>query len=236
MNRATRRREKTKASLMIWLLFLPFLLIGLLLLLMAGWQVSQHLRSLSWQEVPATVLERGVQKEKHLGSDSEKIMGASRISARFAYHWQGENYESERIAFSNVMSRTVGLRDDWKEKLHAAIGQPGDEILVWLDPSNPSDVVALRDLNWLELAIFIILGVLLTWLATLMLSGGVPAQEAAASAAQFSWRVVALMWLIGSFLAVLCPLLWRDGHPLWAMVCALPLGLALIGTYNGLSR
>lgn len=215
---------------MIWVFFLPFLLIGLGLLVLAGMNVAKHLSALSWTPVQAVLLERGVALEKN-SSGGAKIGGTSRQTGKFSYRWNQQTYESTQLSFSAAMTRSVGMTpDDWDARLDAALGEPGGTFTAWVNPRNPGDAVALRDIRWLEVGLQVIIGLLLVWTSAIFLFGGDP--HAAAPA--FSWRTVGVMWVVGSMLAVLVPLLWRDGHPVWAIVASLPLLLALYGTAHGL--
>lgn len=215
---------------MYWLMFLPFLVIGVVLLGLAVMKVTQHLRAQSWQPVQATLLERGVATEKN-SSGGDRIGGTSRLSGAFAYQWQGKRYESDRLSFSTAKTRSMGINpDDWDARLDAILGSPGNVFTAWVNPLAPAEAVALRDLRWLEIGAMLGFGLPLVWLSAALLFGGDPHQATAA----FSWRVVGVMWGVGLLLGVLSPLLWRDGHQVWAAFAALPLMLAMYGTVHGL--
>ncbi len=216
--------------MMIWLFFLPFLLIGIVLLGLCVMKVAQHLQAQSWQPVQATLLERGVELETNASGD-EKIGGAASLSGAYAYQWQGRRYKSSRLSFSSAKTRSMGMDpDDWDARLDKLMGEPGNTFQVWVNPAAPAEAVALRDLRWLEIGAMAGFGLLLVWLSAIFLFGGDPHRATAA----FSWRTVGVMWLVGAYLGVLVPLLWRDGHPVWAVLCALPLLLAMYGTMHGI--
>ncbi len=228
----TKRRTQGRHPLMIWLFFLPFLLFGIALLGLAAMKVTQHLDAQSWQPVRATLLERGVATEKN-ASGSDRIGGAARISGAYAYQWQGKRYESNRLSFFSAKTRSTGIDlDDWDARLATLIGAPGNTFYAWVNPRAPSEAVVLRDLRWLEIGAMVGVGLLLVWLSAAFLFGADPHQTAPA----FSWRAVGIMWVVGLLLAVLCPLLWRDGHPVWAGITGIPLMLAVYGTAYGLLR
>lgn len=215
---------------MFSLIFAPFLLIGIALLFFAGYKVAQHLRAQSWQPVQATLLERGQSHEK-TSSASVKIGGTSRISGAFAYIWDGKRYESTRLTFSTVRTRSMGMDpDDWDSRLDELLGERGNTFTAFVNPLAPAEAVAMRDLRWFEVGAALGFGLPLVFLMSALLFGGNPHETTAA----FSWRAVGVMWVVAVLLGVLCPLLWRDGHPVWAGICALPVLLALHGTVHGI--
>jgi hypothetical protein len=216
---------------MIWVVFLPVLLVGLLLLGIVARQVIQHLSVLAWQPVTAQLLERGVE-ESGTDGDWSNRRGFSRITGRYVYHWQGQRHESRDVALSTVYVRTRGMPDDWEQRLSGHLGEPGGSLTVWVNPATPDQAVAFRDLRWTAIAIELGFGLLMTLVGGLFLSGWDPR----AKAPGFSWRVVAGAWVVGSLLGVLVPLLWRDGHPVAAVFAALPLLLAINGTVTGLRQ
>jgi hypothetical protein len=225
-----KRRNRRQDSGMIWLFFLPFLLIGIVLLGLAVMKVAQHIGALAWQPVQATLLERGVDNEQS-SSGGDKIGGGARQNGAFAYQWQGKRYQSAQLSFSSMMTRSMGMDpDDWDARLDRLLGEPGHTFTAWVNPAAPAQAVALRDLRWLEIGAMVGIGLLLVWLSAIFLLGGDPHRDTAA----FSWRTVAVMWVVGSMLAVLVPLLWRDGHPVWAVLAAVPLMLVLYGTAYGM--
>jgi hypothetical protein len=222
---AKKDRGRFRDKLWFRLFFIPFLAFGLGLLALAGIMVAHHLASQSWQPVSATLLERGI--EQSTSDDS----GATRLKAKFAYRWQGRDYQSTRTSFSHMMASDMSIKpDDWDERLDSLLAKPGATITAWVDPAHPADAVVLRDIRWLEAGIEIIIGLLLVWASALFLFGYDPHR----TKQEFSWRVVIAMWIVGVPLAVLVPLLWRDAHQVWAALAALPLLLAIFGTTNGL--
>jgi hypothetical protein len=213
---------------MIWALFLPVLLGGLILLTIAGRQVVQHVDTLAWEPVPAQLLARGHEVSPRNDGPTRRP-GNRRITGRYAYHWQGRRHEGTQVALSSVYSRSIGWTDDWEDRLSSHLGEPGQSLTVWVNPQDPGQAVAFRDLRWAEIGVEVGFGLMLTLIGWLFLSGWNPQPLAAG----FSWRVVGTMGVVGSCLAVLTPLLWRDGHPVWALFAAAPLLLAINGTVVG---
>ncbi len=227
-NKADRKRRQA----LLWrLLLLPFLLLGLALLGLAGVKVAQHLDAQSWQPAQATLLERGASAQTRVG-------GATRRTATYLYHWQGRYYESTQLSFFAASASTQ--IDDWEARIDARLGRPGEQFTVWVDPRQPSDAVVVRELRWLEIGAMVGFGLALTAAACAFLFNDTrtaPARTAPASTAPtFSWRAVGALWVLGLGLGLLAALLWRDGHPVWAGLAALPALLAAHGTLHGLRR
>ncbi len=217
---------------MTWIIFIPVLLFGAALLILAAVNVARHVSSLSWLPVPATLLERGVELNKGATS-GDSIKAASRYRGKFSYQWQGRSYESTRVSFSRAMTRSVGSSiDDWDQRLSDLLGEVGGTLTVWVNPRAPSQAVLLRDLRWVEIGCLIGLGAILLWIASVFLFGS----DLQAAPAVFSWRTVGGMWVAGLYLGILVPLLWRDGHPVWSVVAAIPLLLAINGTLHGMRQ
>lgn len=222
---------------MLWLIFTPVLLFGLGLLCLAGLKVAQHLSSLSWQAVPGTLEARWVDLEKDPAfPGTEKIHATARQAGRYRYAWGDQSYSSDRLAFFSARTRGIGgsseAVDDWDRRLAERLHATEGGLTVWVNPRAPEQAVLLRDIRWLELGLMVGFGLFLTWAGWTFLFS--PAGPAAPPG--FSWRVVAIMWVFGGYLAVLAPLLWRDGHPVWAVLTAIPLLLAMHGTVHGLTR
>lgn len=221
-----KKRQHLKSLVIIWLLFLPIFLFGIFLLGLAGRMISLHLQALAWQPVNATLLAR------YAEHDSQKIGRASRHGGKFSYVWQDRNYESTQLSFSLMYTRSPGSAiDDWDDKLHARIGSTGQPFTAFVNPKHPAEAVALRDVRWVEVAIYLGFGLLLFWVGYLFLFR---MQDKPNQPAAFSWRAVAIMSAIGLPLLVLAPLLWRDEHGVWAVVVCLPTLLALHGVVHGL--
>lgn len=221
-------RKNLRQHGMIWLLFLPVLLLGICLVYFAGEMVFMHLRALQWQPTPAVLQERGVDHAKSPNT-SHRTSSGSRISASYSYQFQGQNYIGKQLGFSRIYSRSIGASlDDWDEELDRTLGQVGNELQAWVNPSYPAQSVVFNRLRWTEVGILLGFGLLLIWAGCLFLFGkNRPAKP------EFSWRAVLTMWAIGLPFLVLAPLLWRDNHPIWAFIVCLPCLLALNGCVHG---
>ncbi len=225
---AKKKRQQRQTHIIIWLIFLPFLLFGIFLLGLAGDMIRSHLAALSWPPVTATLV------ASYAEHSSEKIGRASRQGGKFSYVWQDQRYESTKLSFSRMYARSLGTAiDDWDDKLSATIGSVGQQFSARVNPANPAEAVALPDVRWTEIAIYLGFGLLSTWAGYAFLFDmnrkHQPAQEVA-----FSWRAVMIMAAFGLPLLVLVPLLWRDQHGVWAVLVCLPSLVALNGVVHGL--
>lgn len=235
-NRQDKRRTgERRTRLIIWALFGPVMLIGLGALALASVLVARHIASLQWQPVQAVLLKRGVEWETRPGGAlRSSVRDTQRLSGRFAYEWQGRRHESTQVSFSLMKSSTQGMElDGWDDKLDTYLGPEGGQLQVWVDPGDPANAVALRDIRWLEVGLLTGFGFIFTWAGWLFVSG-VSGRDPRRDKPAFSWRTVITTGTFGLLPGVLAPLLWRDGHPVWAAAACLPLLLALHGTCHGI--
>lgn len=222
-----KKRQQLTSRIIICTLFLPIFLFGFFLLGLAGQMITLHLQALSWSPVSATLLTR------HAEHDGKTIGRASRPAGKFRYVWEDRVYESKQLSFSLMYSRsTSGAIDDWDDRLEATIGEVGQQFTARVNPQRPAEAVALPDVRWVEVAIYLAFGVLSVWAGGLFLFGmrdGKPKQTIS-----FSWRSVAIMAVFGLPLLVLAPLLWRDEHGVWAVVVCLPTLIVINGVVHGI--
>jgi hypothetical protein len=225
--RRLRWKPSSMGELAAMVVFSVILLGGLALLATAYWQVGRHLQSASWEQVPAVVLEMGDDYSHDLRTGIRQW--TRRFTGKLAYEYEGAKHVTEQLSFTQTRDRSL---DDWWPGIRARLGQEGNVVSVWVNPRDPADAVFERGLRWTELAILLGFGSLLTFAGWHFLFG--TPMGAAPATPGFSWRVVGGFAVTGALGLVLTPLLWRDGHPAWAVTSALPAVLALVGVYNGL--
>ena len=225
--RRVRWNPSSMAELAVMLVCATVLVGGIALLATAYWQVGRHLQSASWVQTPAVVLEVGDDYSHDLRTGFQKW--TRRLVGKLAYEYEGRRYVTEQLGFSYTRDRSL---DDWWPNIRTRLGQDGSVVSVWVNPRDPTDAVFERGVRWTELAIMLGFGGLLTFAGWHFLFG-TPMGEAPTVPA-FSWRVVGGFGVVGVLGLVLTPLLWRDGHPAWAVTSALPAVLAVVGVYNGL--
>ncbi|WP_137938486.1 DUF3592 domain-containing protein [Chitinivorax sp. B] len=226
---------KQRSSRYYWpgvLFALPFVMLGLAALIAALYPVVQHLRSLAWQPVPATVLsvsERNSAVQKIGESTTYRIEGA------FRYRWQQQERISHRLTFSLVRD---DLDDGWREAVMGEIGPVGNTITAWINPNAPDEAVVIRAIRWNEVG-FAMLGALMFGAGgvVLMVAAFTPVRPGKAPSPQVVlWPLVLCLLATGPIWLVLVVLLIRDGHPIWAGVCLVPVALALNGVRVGLQQ
>jgi Protein of unknown function (DUF3592) len=222
-----KKRRHLQGLIIIWLIFLPFLVFGIFLLGLAGDMIHSHLRALSWQPVTATLLERYTEQGSRKSNTSRQI-------GKFSYVWQDQLHESTKLSFSRMYAHGGGAGiDDWDKRLAATTGNVGQQFSARVNPANPTEAVALPDVRWTEMALYLGFGLLSTWAGYTFLFA-MNQKHQATQKPGFSWRAVAIMAAFGLPLLVLAPLLWRDQHGIWAVLVCLPSLLALHGVVHGL--
>lgn len=206
---------------------LPFLLLGL-----AGWglalyPVMQHLRAMAWQSAPGQLL--------RLHEDRSERGRTSRLAGEFSYRWQGREYRSTQLYFGVMRDN---FDDGWRQRFVDDVGAEGSVIEVLVNPDDPASAVAQPAIRWIEVgfgmlggSMFGIGGVLLLYAAWGRRDG--TRHDVAGTV---SWPLVLTLLGFSPLWATLAWLLWRDGHPAWALAATLPVALALNGVRAGLQQ
>lgn len=224
------KMQKSGFTWQLFLIGIPFAALSLIALGLATWQITCHLRAQSWVAHPA-VLEA-------LGSESAasrhmRIDHTSRLHGSYRYTVADRDYVGKQLAFSWVYA--YGL-DDWDEDIADALGEPGSSITIWVNPKDPAESVAIRDMRWGEFGVYLIFAFGMGCGGVFFLSGafahGGPPPKANAKPPRVKLKTVIIMWLLTPLFGTLAWLLWRDGHPLWASVVSLQIVLTLNATYQ----
>lgn len=212
--------KKTRIHWPLLIAGIPFTLIGLVALLLAGWPVINHLRAQHWDEHPATL---EALYASH-SPESRKTASSSRLEGRYRYQIGGREYIGERISFSIIRSNGI---DDWDEYVRETLGASGNSITIRVNPANPAESVAIADIRWAEVGAALLFAGAMGGggLALLAMAGAdgrhplyqMPRNEGARVRASS----VILMWLLAPLFGTLVWLLWRDGHGFWAGLAAL---------------
>ena len=151
-----------------------FFVPGIAVLVYAGWIVTRHFEARDWAPVDATVLAADL--DVNHDSDGGTTY---RVTGRYRYSWNGQTFESDRIAFSKGSDNIGDFHQTTYDLLrrHATSGEP---LTVWVDPDAPSQAVAIRALRPGMLALTTIFGVLFAGVgAGIILMGHVGAKIAA---------------------------------------------------------
>jgi hypothetical protein len=94
-----------------------------------------------WQPAQCEVVYSHVDTSSGSGSRSS---GTSRINIQYRYVWQDRTYNGARYDF---MTGSDNINDDYKTSV-VARHQPGQRVLCYVDPNDPSQSVINRDFRW----------------------------------------------------------------------------------------
>ncbi|GLR11341.1 hypothetical protein GCM10007907_01310 [Chitinimonas prasina] len=207
-----------------------FVLLGLAALGVSFYPIVQHLRAQHWQPVPGVLQALDYIKAEGRTGRADLY----RLEGSYRYRWQGREYGGSRISFSLVSDN---LDDGFRERIAARLGPAGSPITVLVNPARPTESVVIADIRWLEFgltllgaAMFGLPGAVL--LRAMLRKGPVRVLPPG----QVSWPLVLGLLATAPLWLLLAWLLWRDDHPVWALVCTLPVMLALNGLRVGLHR
>lgn len=224
------KKSRSNFSWPLFLLGIPFAVFSLIALGLAFWQISNHVRALSWIGHPAVLQTLG---SEYAPSHYMRIQHTSRIEGSYTYSVDGRSYTSKQITFSKVHAYRL---DDWDEWVAGELGEPGNAITIWLNPKNPAESVARRDMRWGEFGAYLIFAFGMGCGGVFFLTGafarGGSAARASAKPPRVKLKTVIIMWLLAPLFGMLAWLLWRDGHPIWAGVVSLQILLTLNAGYQ----
>jgi hypothetical protein len=115
---------------------------GLFALKMAYGTASDWAAARGWVQVPARVL------EARLDSHRSKNSATYRVIARYAYRWEGRDYEGTRVGIHGDLSDNVGHWHEEHYRILNAARARGTPVPAWIDPSAPANAVLDRELRW----------------------------------------------------------------------------------------
>ncbi|GAA6136931.1 hypothetical protein NBRC116583_06780 [Arenicella sp. 4NH20-0111] len=124
--------------------------------------VITYVSSADWDLVPATI--ENLELKNHHGSDATTYS----VRGRYNYYYQGYDYSSTRISFSNGSDN---FGDYWHD-LYARLNQDRryENVMAWVNPDAPHEAVLDRTLRWASIgfgAVFAIMfggiGGLVAW-------------------------------------------------------------------------
>lgn len=146
-----------KRSLGLVLFSLPFSAAGIAMLWflvvapLIEWQDMQQ-----WEPVPATVL--SAQLVEHHDSDGGTTY---RAEARYRYSYGGNDYEHDRVAVQGGSDNIGSFQQDLAHGLERAAAN-GDVYIVYVNPHDPQDSVANRELRGGQMAMLAVFGGIFT--------------------------------------------------------------------------
>lgn len=116
---------------------LPFLAVGLGVLLWSGKMWMLYQQSASWHRVPATILSADFQT--HHGDNSTSYS----VKCRYTYTVAGRTYQGDRVGIEGG-----GSSDSYHSRRHAILSQHRDAktpFEAWVNPANPTQSLLFRE-------------------------------------------------------------------------------------------
>jgi hypothetical protein len=120
---------------------LPFAVAGLSVAFMAGLRLWHWAEARQWQEVPAQILEVGL--EEHVGDDSTTYEAV----ARYEYQFEGLTYQGETVGLGSGADNIGSFHQDKYQELESYRSQ-ARAFRCYVDPDNPSRSVLYREARW----------------------------------------------------------------------------------------
>ncbi len=193
--------------------------------------VVQHVRSLSWVQVNATLDDLYEQRQTDFYSDDPRrpvSLGVSKLSkfvARYHYVFQNKTYAGERLSFYNQKSYQLG-GDLWWQDIVGRVADNEGQFLLWVNPNQPSESVVVRDIRWFAVGAYFLFGLFLfSFFGSLCFKDHIDRHQGG----QVSVPMLIVISVLGISCALLSPLLARDKHYVWATLALLPLLIAIHG-------
>lgn len=125
--------------------------IGLAAAAMLWHMTADSFRASSWAEVPAAVVEAELRTVAPTGK-SRSVTYQAR--AEYLYTFQGREYRSTRLTGSRFQGDSDNI-GDWQKDTAArlqAAKDSGSTVTVYVNPENPSEVLADRSIRWVLVA------------------------------------------------------------------------------------
>lgn len=122
-----------------------------------GQTFSSALAARSHVSVPAQVLD--TELVRHRGS---KGSVSFQVKARYAYRWQGRDFEGQRVGLATTGADNIG---NWHELWHQRLKQARETeqpVPAWIDPDRPERALLDRSVRWGLMALHLPFAVLFT--------------------------------------------------------------------------
>lgn len=122
------------------------------------WQTfSTALAARGFESVPGQVT--SAELVAHRGSKGSTTW---EVQARYAYRWQGRDFEGTRIGVAGTGADNIGSwHDVWHQRLKQA-HEAEQPIPVWVDPQRPERSLLDRSVRWGLVALHLVFGVIFT--------------------------------------------------------------------------
>ena len=137
-----------------WIFCLGFMFIGLVFLLLGGYQLLQGLTTKDWPAAPGKILSSKVQSgTSNSRGPARTTTGSSKrysVDVRYRYELDGQEFEGDRLRFGNVSYKS-------RSKAQKVMNRypRGKEVEVFYDPENPQSSVLIKGigLSWLAVGL-----------------------------------------------------------------------------------
>lgn len=126
-----------------WIFGGGFTLIGLLFLVIGGFQLRQGMKTNGWPATAGTMIASEVDDDPTMDHDYT-------INVRYTYEVNGQKFEGDRLRYGNKSYRSWASAKD--EQL---LFLPGREVQVYYDPTTPHQSVLIKGIgfSWFALAL-----------------------------------------------------------------------------------
>ena len=137
-----------------WIFGGSFTFLGLLFLMIGGFQLQQGLKTNDWPAAEGRIVESKIVEGKASGSSGRRrSRGFDRkytVHVRYSYEVNGQKFESDRLRYGNESHDSRASAND--EQL---LYSPGKAVQVYYDPMSPHQCVLIKGigLSWLAMAL-----------------------------------------------------------------------------------
>ena len=138
-----------------WMFCLGFMFIGLVFLLLGGYELLQGWKTKDWPAAPGKILSSQVQSGNSNSHGPARTTGTGSrrrysVDVRYRYEVDGQKFEGSRLRFGNVSYKKRSKAQKETDRF-----LPGKEVEVFYDPANPQSSVLIKGsgLSWLAVGL-----------------------------------------------------------------------------------
>jgi hypothetical protein len=139
MNRHSSGQPQTIVG---WIFGGGFTFLGLLFLIIGGFEFRQGLKANDWPAAAGGIVESKVTATP--GTDHDYT-----VNVRYSYEVDGQKFEGDRLRYGNESHKWASAKEE------QALYPPGKAVQVYYDPKTPSQSVLIKGigLSWLAMAL-----------------------------------------------------------------------------------
>jgi hypothetical protein len=158
-------REANPLSLAVF--GIPFLGVGVGVAVACAMALMQANAMRNWQEVPATIVEAGLE------SSSDSDGGTTyRVTASYRYEWNGRVHKGNRVGIHSGLDNIGSWQIDTHNRLESCRAA-GKDVPCYVNPANPAESILFRGVRWEKLAFQGIFALVFGSAGAGMIAGGV---------------------------------------------------------------